>query len=168
MLIEWAAREEAWIIEDDYDSEFRYAGRPVVALQHSDPNGRVIHIGTFAKTLFPSLRVGFLVVPERLARDVSIAVHLSGQEPALHVQAALADFIMQGHYAAHIQRARGVYRRRQKLLVDTLNKHLDGILNVSQPAGGMNLLVRLPPKIPALAVQERAAAERLHARAVSY
>ena len=168
MLIDWATREEAWIIEDDYDSEFRYAGRPVVALQHLDPNGRVIHIGTFAKTLFPSLRVGFLVVPERLAHDVAIAVHLSGQEPVLHVQAALADFIMQGHYAAHIQRARGVYRRRQKLLVDTLNKHLDGILTVSQPAGGMNLLVRLPPEIPALTVQARAAAEELHARAVSY
>jgi GntR family transcriptional regulator/MocR family aminotransferase len=167
-LIDWARREAAWIVEDDYDSEFRYAGRPVVALQHFDPDGRVIHVGTFAKTMFPSLRVGFLVVPERFARDAAIAVHLSGQEPTLHVQAALADFIVEGHYAAHIKRARTVYRRRQRLLIGALNTHLDGILFIPEQAGGMNLLVRLPPDIPALKVQELAARERLHARAVSY
>lgn len=167
-LIEWAKREQAWILEDDYDSEFRYGGRPVVALQHSDPDGRVIYIGTFAKTMFPSLRVGFLVVPERLARDAAIAVHLSGQEPTLHVQAALADFIVQGHYATHIKRARAVYRRRQGVLVNALNNHLDGLLSVSQQPGGMNLFVRLPPDMPALTVQELAAKQKLHARAVSY
>jgi GntR family transcriptional regulator/MocR family aminotransferase len=167
-LINWARREDAWIVEDDYDSEFRYAGRPVVALQHSDPDGRVIYIGTFSKTMFPSLRVGFVVVPKRLARSVSVAVHISGQEPTLHVQAALADFIMQGHYAAQIRRARRVYQRRQRLLVDALNKHLKGIVSVSQQPGGMSLFVPLPPDIPALSVQSLAAKEALHIRAVSY
>ena len=168
MLIDWAKRENAWIIEDDYDSEFRYSGRPVVALQHLDPDGQVIYIGTFAKTMFPSLRVGFLVVPERLARDAAIAIHLSGQEPTLHVQAALADFIAQGHYVTHIRRARTIYRRRQRLLIDALNKHLDGILSVPEMAGGMNLLMPLPPQISAVRVQELAARVQIHARAVSY
>jgi GntR family transcriptional regulator/MocR family aminotransferase len=167
-LVAWAGRQRAWIIEDDYDSEFRYAGRPVVALQHLDPDGRIIHIGTFAKTMFPSLRVGFLVVPERLARDAAIAVHLSGQEPALHLQAALADFIVEGHYAALIKRARTVYRRRQRLLIGALNASLGGLLTIPDQAGGMNLLVRLPPEIPALKVQELAARQELHARAVAY
>jgi GntR family transcriptional regulator / MocR family aminotransferase len=168
-LLDWARCEDAWIVEDDYDSEFRYSGRPVVALQHSDPNGRVIYIGTFAKTLFPSLRVGFLVVPEKLASEAARAVFLNGQEPMLHVQAALADFISQGRYAAHIRRARAVYRRRQKLLVDGLNGYFDGIVPpVSQPAGGMNLFVRLPPDIPAQSVQSLAAKEKLHVRAVSH
>jgi GntR family transcriptional regulator/MocR family aminotransferase len=167
-LIGWARRQGAWVIEDDYDSEFRYVGRPVAALQQLDPDGSVIHIGTFAKTMFPSLRVGFLVVPERLARDAAIAVHLSGQEPPLHVQAALADFIAEGHYAAHIKRARTIYRRRQRRLIDALNAHLTGLLSIPDQPGGMNLLVRLPPNIPALKVQELGALEQLHARAVAY
>jgi GntR family transcriptional regulator/MocR family aminotransferase len=167
-LIDWARREDAWIIEDDYDSEFRYGGRPVVALQHSDPDGRVIYIGTFAKTMFPSLRVGFMVVPVRLARLIAVALYLSGQEPPLHVQAALADFITEGHYAAQIRKARGVYRRRQSLLVNALNKHLKGIVSASEQPGGMSLFLPLPPDIPALKVQSLAAKEALHIRAVSY
>jgi len=167
-LIEWARQAAAWIIEDDYDSEFRYAGRPVVSLQHLDRHSRVIYIGTFAKTMFPSLRTGFLVVPEEIAKDLAIMVHLGGQEPAVHLQAALADFIAKGHYAVHIQKTRSIYRRRQDLLVGTLNKHLDGIVSLSPPPGGVSLVLTLPPDIRALAVQALAAEEGLHARAVSY
>jgi GntR family transcriptional regulator/MocR family aminotransferase len=168
MLVAWARRHSAWVIEDDYDSELRYAGRPTVSLQRLDPYERVIHIGTFAKTMFPSLRAGFLVAPEDIARDLAIVVHLGGQEPALHIQAALADFISHGHYAVHIRRARAIYRRRQALLVNALNRHLEGIVSLSPPLGGINLLLVLPPDIPAIKVQTLAAREGIHARAVSY
>ncbi|MDQ0472133.1 MocR-like pyridoxine biosynthesis transcription factor PdxR [Labrys wisconsinensis] len=167
-LVAWARREDAWIIEDDYDSEFRYAGRPVVALQHLDPDGNVIHIGTFSKTMFPSLRVAYLVVPRRLARSAAVAAHLHGHEPGIHVQSALADFIGQGHYARHIRLARRVYRRRQKLLVDALNHHLADIVAVPEPPGGMSLFLELPGDIPAQDVQSIGAAESLHLRAASY
>ena len=168
LVLEWARREDGWIIEDDYDSEFRYVGQPVVALQHSDPNGRVIYLGTFSKTLFPGLRIAFLVVPEELAKPAAAATYQNGQAPTIHIQAALADFIAQGHYAAQIRRARRVYRRRQGLLVAALNHHLEGIVTVSQPAGGMNLVLPFPSDIPALSVQALAARETLHVRAVSY
>jgi len=168
VLVAWARRQSAWIIEDDYDSEFRYAGRAVVSLQNLDTHDRVIYVGTFAKTMFPSLRAGFLVAPPEIAADLAVMVHLGGQEPALHLQAGLADFISNGHYAVHIQKARAIYRRRQELLVDALNRHLDGILALAQPPGGMSLLVTLPPDIDALAVQALAAREGLHARAVDY
>lgn len=167
-LVEWARRQSAWIIEDDYDSEFRYAGHPLVSLQRLDPYERVIHVGTFAKTMFPSLRAGFLIAPEDIARDLAIVVHLGGQEPALHIQAALADFISNGHYALHIRKARSIYRRRQGVLVGALNRHLEGIVALSPPAGGMNLLLTLPPDISAIKVQTLAARDGLHARAVSY
>ncbi len=167
-LIEWAGRHSAWLIEDDYDSEFRIAGQPLVSLQRMDPNERVIHVGTFAKTMFPSLRAGFLIAPQHIARDLAIVVHLGGQEPAIHVQAALARFIANGHYAVHIRKARTIYRRRQGLLVDALNRHLEGIVELSPPAGGINVLLALPPDIPAIAVQELAARDGLHARALSY
>jgi GntR family transcriptional regulator/MocR family aminotransferase len=166
-LIEWARTEDAWIIEDDYDSEFRYVGQPVVALQHSDPDGRVIHIGTFSKTLFQSLRIAYLIVPKRLSASAAEAVFLNG-EPTLHVQAALSDFVAEGHYAMHIRKARLVYRRRQGLLVDALNFHLEGILAISQPPGGMHVVVPFPSDIPAQSVQSAAAKEALFVRPVSY
>jgi GntR family transcriptional regulator/MocR family aminotransferase len=167
-LIEWGKRKSAWIIEDDYDSEFRYAGRPVVSLQRLDQHDRVIYIGTFAKTMFPSLRAGFVVAPPDIASDLAIMVSLSGQEPALHLQAALADFIAKGHYARHIRKARAIYRRRQELLVNALNLHLDDMVTLSPPAGGMSLFLTLPDDISALDVQTLAARDGIHARAAAY
>lgn len=167
-LVEWTRTADAWVIEDDYDSEFRYAAEPVVALQHLDPNGRMLHIGTFSKTLFPSLRVAYLVVPTALAKTAGDQMYLFGHEPTLHVQAALADFIREGHYAAHIRRSRSVYRRRQGLLVEALNHHLAGDVSVSRPVGGMHVVVPLPPEIPAWAVQRAAAREGLHARSIAF
>jgi GntR family transcriptional regulator/MocR family aminotransferase len=167
-LVDWAERNGAWIIEDDYDSEFRYAGEAIAALHSAYPEGRIIHIGTFSKTLFPSLRVAYLVVPKSLAQRVGAAVYLHGREPPLHVQAALADFIAGGHYAAHIARTRLVYRRRQGLLVDALNRHLDMIDPVRQRNGGINVIVPLPAHIPAREVQARGAKVGLHARSVSF
>jgi GntR family transcriptional regulator / MocR family aminotransferase len=168
-LLEWAKQQDAWIIEDDYDSEFRYVGEPVVALQHSDPNGRVIHVGTFSKTLFPGLRIAYAIMPEALAKPAADAIYLHGQAPVVHVQAALADFMAQGHYARHIWKARSVYRRRQGLLVTALNRHLEGIIApVFQPAGGMNLIVPFPPDIPVEQIQWLARETGISVRPVSY
>ena len=167
ILVEWTRRHDAWIIEDDYDSEFRYTGEAVVALQNDDPDGRVIYIGTFAKTLFPSLRVAFLIVPSALADLAAHATFLARHEPTLHVQAALADFIVQGHYARHIRHARKIYRRRQGLLVDAINHHLAGVASLERPSGGMQVILPLPADAPASMVQESAAAAHLHVRALT-
>jgi GntR family transcriptional regulator / MocR family aminotransferase len=167
-LVDWAKSEDAWIVEDDYDSEFRYTGAAIVALHHWDPDGRVIHLGTFAKTLFPSLHVAYMIVPRELAKRAEKAVFLDGCEPTLHVQVALCDFIEQGHYATHIRRARSVYRRRQRQLVDALNHYLEGIVAISPPPGSMHIVVPLPSEIPAVQLQSVAAAAELHVRAISY
>jgi GntR family transcriptional regulator/MocR family aminotransferase len=167
-LLGWARREDAWIIEDDYDSEFRYVGEPVVALQRSDPNGRVIYIGTFSKTLFPSLRVAYLVVPKSLVNSAERTVFLYGQEPTLHVQAALSDFIAKGFYGTHIRRARSIYRRRQQLLVAALNRHLADTVELKMPPGGMNIVLPLSDDVPAAVVQAEAAKQALHVRALSF
>ncbi len=168
LLVDWARRVDAWVIEDDYDSEFRYAGEAIAALQSSDSNGRVLHVGTFSKTLFPSLRTAYIVVPKGLAESVAKAVFLHGREPALHLQTALADFIAAGHYAAHIRRARSIYRRRQTLLVNAMNSYLKGLVEIPQPTGGMHVIVPLPAGIPAREVQAAAARIKLHARSISY
>ncbi len=166
-LIEWAEQHDAWIIEDDYDSEFRYAGEAIAALPNS-PHGRVIHVGTFSKTMFPSLRVAYMVLPDSIAGQISVATYLHGREPALHVQAALSDFFAMGHYAAHIRRVRITCRRRQALLVDSLNEHLRGIVHLEKPSGGMHLILPLPAALPAKAVQSAAADAALHVRPISY
>lgn len=167
-LIEWARRENAWIIEDDYDSEFRYVGQPLVALQRSDPHGRVIYVGTFSKTLFPSLRTAFFVVPEDMVAAAERAVFMNGLEPPLHLQAALADFIDQGLYAKHIRKARLVYRHRQQLLVEALNQHMGDITRSAGPPGGMNMVLPLPAGVPAHLVQYEAARQSLHVRPLSF
>jgi len=167
-LLEWARRGDGWIIEDDYDSEFRYVGQPVAALQGSDTSGRVLYVRTFAKLLFPSLRLAFMVVPKTMAKALERAVFLNGHEPPLHVQAALADFIAEGGYAAHIRRVRRIYRRRQELLVDELNRQLHDIVDLHPPSGGMNIVVPLPAHIAAETVQAEAARQALHVRPLSY
>ncbi len=167
-LIEWARRENAWIVEDDYDSEFRYVGQPITALQRSDPHGRVIYVGTFSKTLFPSLRTAFFVVPEDMVAEAERAVFLSGLEPPLHLQSALSEFIDEGLYARHIRSARLVYRRRQQLLVDALNRHMGDITCSASPPGGMNMVLPLPPSVPAHLVQSEAAKQFLHVRPLSF
>jgi len=135
-LLEWAARHDAWILEDDYDSEYRYVSRPLGALQGIDTRDRVIYIGTFSKVLFPSLRVGYLVVPRSLwesfldARDA-----LDVCSPTLY-QLVLAEFLHEGHFARHLRRMRGVYLRRREAMLEGLARHcLDGLSVVNADAG---------------------------------
>ena len=139
-LIEWASRTAAWVLEDDYDSEFRYVGRPLTALQGIDREGRVIYVGTFSKTLFPALRLGYMVVPDDLV-DALVGAHMSADIHA-HVfeQAALAEFIQAGHLDRHVRRMRILYAERQAVLVDSVRQRLAGFLDIEPSGSGMHLV----------------------------
>lgn len=114
-LLEWAREAEAWIVEDDYNSEYRYAGRPLASLQGLDRHGRVIYLGTFSKTIFPALRLGCVVVPPDLVEIFTAARAMTDVHSPLIEQAILAEFIAEGHFARHLRRMRALYE--QHLLV---------------------------------------------------
>ena len=143
-LLAWATRNKSWIVEDDYDSEFRYSGAPLAPLQTIDRNGRVIYVGTFSKVLFPSLRIGYLVVPPELVNAYSSAVHLLARGVPTLFQAVLADFIDDGYFSIHLRRMRVVYAERQEALVDAIRSQLDGLLHVTPARAGMNVIGWLP------------------------
>jgi GntR family transcriptional regulator / MocR family aminotransferase len=146
-LLEWASRAGAWIIEDDCDGEYRYAGRPLASLQGLDNENRVIYTGTFSKVLFPSLRIGYLVVPRDLA-DAFIACRVMVDlQPATIPQAALADFIEEGHFTRHLRRMRNLYGSRQSLLLETARAELSGLLEIQESEAGMHLVGWLPPGV---------------------
>jgi len=139
-LLEWAERAGAWVLEDDYDSEYRYAGRPLAAMQGLDRGGRVIYLGTFSKVLFPALRLGYVVVPEGLAAAFANARGvLSRFSPSVD-QAVLAEFIEEGHFARHIRRTRSLYAARQAALVEAVRRELDGLLEVAPDEAGIHLV----------------------------
>jgi GntR family transcriptional regulator/MocR family aminotransferase len=142
-LLEWARRADAWVVEDDYDSEFRYAGRPLAALQGLDRDGRVVYLGTFSKALFPSLRLGYLVVPPDLAGAfVAARAAIDRQAPTL-AQAVLADFLAEGHFVRHVRRMRTLYAERQEALLRAAGRELGGLLEVCPCPTGMHLVGRL-------------------------
>lgn len=139
-LLDWAAKAGAWILEDDYDSEYRFSGRPLEALQGLDAGQRVLYIGTFSKVLFPALRLGYVVAPAQLidpllATRQFIDVHI----PMLE-QMVLADFLSEGHFARHLRHMREHYRRRRDLLHHELRNRLGGLLEVHVPEAGMHLV----------------------------
>jgi len=119
-LLAWAARESGWILEDDYDGDLRYTGRPLASLQALDPAGRVIYIGTFNKMMFPALRLAFLVAPASLVEPFFAAKHMMDGHAPGHTQAALADFIQEGHLAAHLRRLVSEYDHRRGALLAEL------------------------------------------------
>jgi GntR family transcriptional regulator/MocR family aminotransferase len=143
-LLEWAAQAGSWILEDDYDSEYRYIGRPLAALQGLDPAGRVIYVGTFSKVLFPGLRLGYLVVPPGLVDAFVAAAALTHRCPPGPDQAILADFIEEGHFARHIRRMRTAYVERQVALVEAAQAHLGGLLELSPTEAGLHMMGWLP------------------------
>jgi GntR family transcriptional regulator/MocR family aminotransferase len=162
-LLAWAAAAGAWILEDDYDSEYRYAGRPVAAVQGLDPAGRVISIGTFSKTMFPAVRAAWLVVPPALVDTFAAVLRITGDGVNTDVQAALADFLGDGHFAAHVRRMRGLYADRQARLVRALRRRLDGLLDVEPRDGGMQLPAFLPPGVDDVAASRAADTEGITA-----
>ena len=157
-VLEWAHRTGAWVIEDDYDSEFRYIDKPLPAMQGLDQHERTIYIGTFSKVLFPSLRLGYLVVPPSLSEPFISANGIISKGPPTHLQAAVADFITEGHFARHIRRMRKIYKERQDALLEAAHSKLDNLLDVSPSNAGMHLIGWLPEGIDDVAVSESAAA----------
>ena len=142
-LLEWARRNNAWVIEDDYDGEYRYVSRPLPALKSLDRDGRVLYAGTFSKVLFPSIRLAYLVVPETLVvRFEQITEALAGGSPEL-TQAIVTAFITEGHFARHIQRMRKLYAERRKATAAGLEAVLGKYVRIDLQPGGMHLILRL-------------------------
>ncbi len=139
-LIELSRSTGAWIVEDDYDSEFRYRGRPLPALQSMSSDARVIYLGTFSKSLLPAFRLGYLVVPPALAASFRTAKTVIDRHPPLLEQIALLEFMEKGYFASHIRRMRQLYEVRQRTLVGLLREHLRGFLEVQEADSGMHLV----------------------------
>ena len=160
-LLEWAQATGSWIIEDDYDSEYRYESLPVASLQGLDASARVIYVGTFSKVLFPSLRLGYIVVPPDLVDAFLTVRRAMDLGPPSFFQEVLADFIGDGHFARHIRRMRVLYRERRSALVDSIREELGTMVEVLGGEAGMHLTVTLPNKIRDVEISERAARENL-------
>ncbi|MBN3759203.1 PLP-dependent aminotransferase family protein [Burkholderia sp. Ac-20365] len=144
-LLEWAEAQRAWIIEDDYDSEFRYHGRPLPPLKTLDHGGRVLYAGTFSKVLYPGLRLAYLVVPEREVGKFRNTMAQLGGSPNLF-QATVADFMDLGHFARHIKKMRSLYPTRRSYLVQALKHVFGDALHIPDRAGGIHVLAYLKPK----------------------
>ena len=142
-LLQWAGAAGAWVVEDDYDSEFRYGARPIPCLHGLDADGRVIYVGSFSKTLFPALRLGFLIVPPDL-HDALLAVRRASEvHPPRLDQAVLADFMQGGHYERHLRRVRGAYRERLDALEQAARRHCDGALRMRPARTGLHAVADL-------------------------
>jgi GntR family transcriptional regulator/MocR family aminotransferase len=143
-LLDWAQSSGSWIVEDDYDSEYRYESMPIASLQGLDHHSRVIYIGTFSKTLFPSLRLGYMVIPSDLVdRFVAVRLAMDLCPPYLY-QAVLADFMNEGHFSRHIRKTRLLYRQRRTALVEAIRSEFGTLLQVVGGEAGMHLVVTLP------------------------
>jgi GntR family transcriptional regulator/MocR family aminotransferase len=143
-LLDWARRHGAYVIEDDYDSEFRYAGRPLEAVQVLDRDGRTLHIGTFSKNLFPSLRLGFLIVPAPLIEPFRATKQLADRHSAMLSQAVLAEFIAAGHFERHLRRMRNANERRRVTLLQAIERELGKRVEVTGNHAGVHLALWLP------------------------
>ena len=166
-LLDWAARTGAWVIEDDYDSEFRYAGRPLASLQSLDTAKRVIYIGTFSKSLLPALRLGYLVAPPDLVDAFIAARAIADRHAHTLEQAIVADFIAEGHFAQHLRRMRTLYQERQQMLVSAAQRDLAGLLDVEGKDAGLNLVGWLPPGVNDKDVSQAIAEHNISAPAIS-
>jgi GntR family transcriptional regulator/MocR family aminotransferase len=142
-LLEWAARADAYIIEDDYDSEFRYDAQPLPAMQGLDRAGRVIYVGTFSKVMFPALRIAYAVLPEHMVAAFVSAKWLADRQCATLEQAALADFISDGHLVRHLRRARRAIARRRQVLLEEVQRQLGKGVQVGGVSAGLHAVLWL-------------------------
>ena len=166
-LLDWAQRSGAWILEDDYDSEYRYESMPIAALQGLDRDSRVLYIGTFSKVLFPALRLGYIVLPADLvARFVAVREAMDIFPPTLY-QAVLTDFLNEGHFARHLRRMRSLYSERRSVLVEAIRSELGAALQVLGGQAGMHLTAILPEGSDDREIAARAAEQGLWAMPLS-
>jgi len=156
-LLDWAARADAWVLEDDYNGEYRYDTDPIPAVQALDRAGRVIYVGSFSKTIAPGLRVGYLVLPPSLVEVARLARLASDMHTSVAEQAVLAEFLAGGHFARHIRRTRELYRQRQTDMLALAAELAPGLLDMRAAPAGMRLLGLLPRGVDARAVSWTAA-----------
>ena len=166
-LLDWASRSGAWVIEDDYDSEFRFGARPFASLQGLDHDARVIYIGTFSKVLFPSLRIGYVVVPADLVSAFAAARDAADIFSSTLYQLALTDFIREGHFARHIRRMRLLYMERRNALLDAVRDKIGSRLELVSAEAGMHLVALLPPGADDMRVAQAAAQSGIAAMPLS-
>jgi GntR family transcriptional regulator/MocR family aminotransferase len=166
-LLAWARQSGAFIIEDDYTSEFRYSGPPLASLQGLDESEQVIYVGTLNKALFPGLRIGYAVVPRAQLEAFVTARYLIDRQPATMQQAVASEFMQQGHFAAHIRRMRQLYREQRDALAETLTRRAAGKLEVALPDQGMHLIGYLKDGSSDLAVEAAARQAGIVVRAIS-
>jgi len=166
-LLAWAREARSWVIEDDYDSEFRYAGRPHATFQGIDRGERVIYLGTFSKVLFPGLRLGYAVIPHELLDAMTAARFLTDRHSPGLTENVVTEFIEQGHFGAHLRRMCAQYRGARDYLVGAINAQLGAFLEVSAPDQGMHLIARLRPGLDDAAVARVAAARGVVVRPLS-
>ena len=162
-LLNWAQHAGAWVVEDDYDSEYRYESLPVPSMHGLDLNSRVVYIGTFSKVLFPSLRLGYMVLPPDLVeRFVAVRFAMDIYPPYLF-QEVLADFIEEGHFTRHLRKTRQIYKDRRSALIESLAVEFpsDSGFEVHGAEAGMHLAMTLPEPFLDVEIAARAARERL-------
>jgi GntR family transcriptional regulator/MocR family aminotransferase len=167
LLLNWAVHTGAWIIEDDYDSEYRFGSRPIAALQGLDTDARVIYVGTFSKVMFPALRLGYVVVPKDLVPAFSAAREATDIFSSTLYQAVLTDFIREGHFARHLRRMRMLYMERRTALVKAIHSQMGDLLEVIGAEAGMHLVALLPPGTDDVAVSRKAAHRGISAMPLS-
>jgi GntR family transcriptional regulator / MocR family aminotransferase len=156
-LLNWAQNTGGWIVEDDYDSEYRYESAPIASLQGLDVNSRVIYIGTFSKVMFPSLRVGYLVIPPDLVERFSAVRLAMDIFPPYLFQEVLADFMSEGHFGRHIRKMRKLYGERREVLAKCLRDAFGDMFEVHGTKAGMHLTATLPDGFEDVEISSRAA-----------
>ena len=166
-LLDWAVREGAWVLEDDYDSEYRFSGHPITSVMGLDSNARVIYVGVFSKTMFPASQLGYLVVPKELIEPFAVARDATDSFSSTLYQLVMADFIREGHFARHIRRTRTVYMKQRSALVEAIRSFMPDTLEVVGDAVGTQLTVLLPPGVDDVAVAQKAAKNGLSVQPLS-
>lgn len=168
LLLDYAQSVSAWIIEDDYDSEFRFEGRPISSLQGMDQNERVLYLGTFSKVMYPGIRLGYLVVPPNLVESFKSGLYELQRPGQVVIQAALADFIEEGHFASHIRRLRQIYGERRRLLQAALAPIANVGARLSTVDSGLHLVVEFDSACNDVRVAELAADQGLRVYPLSH
>jgi len=166
-FLNWAEKTGSWIIEDDYDSEFRYAGKPIPALTGFDQSGRSIYIGSFAKIYSTGLRLGFLVAPPALVDDIGLTLSRFASKASVSMQRPLSEFMNSGEFYRHVRRARRIYSERRKTLVQCLQKELGEIFTFDDHQAGMLFAARLPDNYDDIAIAKAARADNILVSALS-
>jgi GntR family transcriptional regulator / MocR family aminotransferase len=168
LLLDYAQNSNAWIIEDDYDSEFRFEGRPISSLQGMDTDGRTLYLGTFSKVMYPGIRLGYIVVPPQLVASFKSGLYELQRPGQVMIQAALADFIEEGHFVSHIRRLKQTYAERRRLLQTSLASIAEVGAQLSLVDSGLHLVVQFDAEIDDIKVAEMASIQGLRVYPLSH